>query len=450
MQAPKCSAFDVAFQGKNWRERYLRFRSEHPLECPENTSTMDATAVEQLLYASLQPTGILYGFPVRAPWVLYGTEKRQLPHGEMLHFMFFDLLLVILAIDLAKEEGCHPNVLLQMPQKLFAMVERCMCDSHMLHVPSKIKRGFNMRILVSRHALFKRDTTRLLMQQASLGAFPGEFCNSFLLLDLYHMRHWCQQVYIQKKAPTRVQFFLVKEQQTLRRTLLMLMVAAAYANNTTSLYETRLIRHFIDASFLPKDYRTEAEHLLRTGISLDKVPPLHKVPWLIRQFFLHTTLMTLIDNTVFAPQEHDFTRHLGHYLRVSTKELKTSLTTIAAFFRTHHARFTVLNGKGSMNNLVSGLQQRARRLVKTNLKRIMQEIEETRELKTLLLEATKRSLTREEKEKVRAQLLDILKAIPSLAIFALPGGGVLLPILFQILPFNLLPSTFNEVAEEEN
>src|SRR5206468_1015598 len=52
------------------------------------------------------------------------------------------------------------------------------------------------------------------------------------------------------------------------------------------------------------------------------------------------------------------------------------------------------------------------------------------------------SLTAAEKAKVREQLIDLAKTIPALAIFAAPGGMLLLPILIKLLPFNLLPSSF--------
>ena len=55
-----------------------------------------------------------------------------------------------------------------------------------------------------------------------------------------------------------------------------------------------------------------------------------------------------------------------------------------------------------------------------------------------------RPLSEEERIKVREQLTDIAKSIPALAIFALPGGGILLPILIKVLPFNILPSAFSD------
>ncbi|WNZ63602.1 hypothetical protein QEG98_07750 [Myxococcus sp. MxC21-1] len=50
---------------------------------------------------------------------------------------------------------------------------------------------------------------------------------------------------------------------------------------------------------------------------------------------------------------------------------------------------------------------------------------------------------------MRAQLVDVAKAIPALAIFAAPGGILLLAALGKVLPFSLLPSAFQEAAPVE-
>ena len=61
----------------------------------------------------------------------------------------------------------------------------------------------------------------------------------------------------------------------------------------------------------------------------------------------------------------------------------------------------------------------------------------------LLGQSTLRDLNLEEKKKVKKQLLDICKTIPSLTIFIIPGGSLLLPLLIKLIP-KLLPSAFNE------
>jgi hypothetical protein len=74
---------------------------------------------------------------------------------------------------------------------------------------------------------------------------------------------------------------------------------------------------------------------------------------------------------------------------------------------------------------------------------LLKELSESKELVKLLGKSTQNELSFEEKKKVKKQLLDICKSIPSLTIFLLPGGGLLLPILIKFIP-QLLPSAFNE------
>jgi hypothetical protein len=51
------------------------------------------------------------------------------------------------------------------------------------------------------------------------------------------------------------------------------------------------------------------------------------------------------------------------------------------------------------------------------------------------------------KEKSKKKTMDICKTVPSLTIFLLPGGSLLLPILIKFIP--KLPSAFNENLDIE-
>jgi len=70
-------------------------------------------------------------------------------------------------------------------------------------------------------------------------------------------------------------------------------------------------------------------------------------------------------------------------------------------------------------------------------------------LVSLLSKSTVKDLSTEEKKKVQNQLIDIFKSVPSLAIFMLPGGAVLLPIFIKLIP-KLLPSSFDENRIEKS
>lgn len=87
-------------------------------------------------------------------------------------------------------------------------------------------------------------------------------------------------------------------------------------------------------------------------------------------------------------------------------------------------------------------------LIEKNRKRLLLEIHESKELVKLLAQSTVRDLTKDEQKQVNKQLLDIFKSIPSLAIFMLPGGALLLPLVVKFIP-NLLPSSFNKGVDEE-
>ena len=83
-----------------------------------------------------------------------------------------------------------------------------------------------------------------------------------------------------------------------------------------------------------------------------------------------------------------------------------------------------------------------------NSKRLKKELLESKELIALISKSTVKELTIEEKKKMRNQLIDIFKSIPSLAIFMLPGGAILLPIFVKLIP-TLLPSAFDDNRMEK-
>lgn len=89
------------------------------------------------------------------------------------------------------------------------------------------------------------------------------------------------------------------------------------------------------------------------------------------------------------------------------------------------------------------LVDRLEREIAENIDRIALEVKETGELAQLLGKvAVGQKLTRIEREKAREQLLDLAKVVPSLAIIAAPGGMIIFAALLKVLPFSLLPSSF--------
>jgi hypothetical protein len=67
----------------------------------------------------------------------------------------------------------------------------------------------------------------------------------------------------------------------------------------------------------------------------------------------------------------------------------------------------------------------------------MKELQGSEDIMALLRKARSNELTLEEKEKMRKELIQILKTIPTFVIISLPQKFLTLPILLKILPKNL-------------
>ena len=76
-----------------------------------------------------------------------------------------------------------------------------------------------------------------------------------------------------------------------------------------------------------------------------------------------------------------------------------------------------------------------KRLIIINKEAILMEVLAIRGLMQLLMKTrnTDEKWTREEKKEVKRHLKNIAKILPAIAIFSLPGGSLLLPILTETL-----------------
>ena len=82
-------------------------------------------------------------------------------------------------------------------------------------------------------------------------------------------------------------------------------------------------------------------------------------------------------------------------------------------------------------------------LLHKNKMRLRQELFQSKEAIYLIKKSINSELSATEKQKIKVQLLDICKSIPALAVFLLPGGALLLPLLIKLIP-DILPSSFRD------
>jgi hypothetical protein len=146
--------------------------------------------------------------------------------------------------------------------------------------------------------------------------------------------------------------------------------------------------------------------------------------------------------------EANFLQKLALKLNLSLAFVDKSIQDMNLFLTQNKAQIPYFNFSNPVKHFYEHTTQNVHTLLSRNKNRLQLEISQSKELMVLLAKSTQRDLNPEEKKKVRNQLLDICKTIPSLTIFLVPGGSLLLPILIKFIP-QLLPSAFNENLNQE-
>lgn len=157
--------------------------------------------------------------------------------------------------------------------------------------------------------------------------------------------------------------------------------------------------------------------------------------------------IALYNENLTDENEMLFLHEMAKKFGVSSQFVIECITDRNDFMRQHKHQIPYFNNSNPVKNFYDQATQTVTVLISRNKRRLLKELANNGELAVLLTQSTIRSLDTSEKKKVKKQLLEICKTIPSLTIFMLPGGSLLLPIFIKFIP-KMLPSAFNENLED--
>jgi Asp-tRNA(Asn)/Glu-tRNA(Gln) amidotransferase C subunit len=161
------------------------------------------------------------------------------------------------------------------------------------------------------------------------------------------------------------------------------------------------------------------------------------------RYLLDMACLTVWEDHSLDYTESEFIFGIGKDLGFEKTIILDSIKDVTTFFQLNVDVIPYLKEKNLAKQFYDSMGKIVKKLILRNSKRLLKELSQSAELVALLSKSTMRDLSNEEKKKVQNQLLDIFKSIPSLAIFILPGGAILLPIFIKLIP-KLLPSAFDE------
>jgi LETM1-like, RBD len=362
-------------------------------------------------YTSLKKTGFIYGFSIKT-LLSEPVSRLQLTKEELTKINLFHSLLFIYFSN-------HPKH--SFSQAIDEMVA-------FYRTIEKGKPGFfqklsftsssaeNLEKIIA--ARLHESNTLIKTEVASL------FTYALLFGDVLAFQHYL-------KNPMDLKDYL----EMLEETLVQLSMWALQSKHKKTKYDLLVIEMISDATPYEMTSQTLSGHPL--------VAQLRHRDILEKLFVLDLCSLAVWDDKKLDAVELDFLLQISDELGFSEKQATESISTLKEFSVSNAQKIKLFEYAHPVRHLYKQSSETVKLLILRNKNRLLRELNESGELLKLLSHSTIRELSAEEKSKVKVQLLDVCKTIPSLTIFLLPGGSLLLPLLVKLIP-KLLPSAFNE------
>jgi hypothetical protein len=227
------------------------------------------------------------------------------------------------------------------------------------------------------------------------------------------------------------------------------MIYAAYTDDNAEDKEQRVLWHFLASTELEKSKKARFENRILTGVTLRVLKKERVVDKLLSKFTVELGLFLIQGTHQPNEKEQNKLASLGQALDLSSKEIEESIEMCNAYMLQNQNEILVFQSETETGYVFKAFSKRWIRILGRNKDKLVQEIRESKELMSLIQKSTKEELSAEEKEQVRTQFLDLIKTMPSLALFLLPGGSLLLPLILKLVP-ELMPSAFKVNEIEKN
>jgi hypothetical protein len=255
--------------------------------------------------------------------------------------------------------------------------------------------------------------------------------NALLFIDVLAFRQYLIHGAIPEKYLKKIE-----------ETIVSIVSLALKTKSNKSKYDDLLIKLFESSVRYSKFSKVNIKNL--EDLKLD-----YFTNELEQNYLIDMAGMALWSDGIIEKNEAYFLHKLAELMRVPDDFVTESIVKTNEFINKYKNEIPYFKYSNPVKHFYDQTTQTVVKLITRNKNRLVKEIIQSKELMLLLAYSTRRDLDEKEKKKVRKQLLDICKTVPSLAIFLLPGGSLLLPIFIKFIP-TLLPSAFNENLDHDD
>lgn len=410
---------------KGWIAKYLQLVENGGVQV-RYTKPEELTR-SQYNHHILAQTGIVFGYPSK---LLFGKDwdTSKWTHHEQLTVLLFESLLFT-HLNFKQRTDFNAQDFLE---DLDLFYKKHRVQSLMSMVTFFLKEAPSERL--ERILARRTDVPKQLTNTKSWMAY---FNNAFVYLDVILFED-----FLKNNRKQSIDY------QQLAMLSLAIISISAYADGIIEDNEKQLFNTFLLSADLGGDEKELAKLRFNQGISLKELDSEKVEIWNFKRYLLDLSVLTIFLNHQPKDLESTFLYELRKWLPCSERDLDEAIFITDQFILDNNQRVAYLKDASAMEWMVDNVSHRWLKILGRNKDKLALEIKQSKELVSLIRKSASEELTKEEKEKVKTQFLDIVKSMPALAIFLLPGGALLLPIVLKIIP-DLVPSAFKENELDE-
>ena len=375
------------------------------------------------MHLTLGESGITFGYPIDLIFAKE-LETREWTTREKLKLLLFEAqLFVYLQIHL--DEPFNKDAFLN---KLYAFYH--------YHNASSIKKLLKMFSRPNREERIEevlRDRTSIESNYFENKWWVNTLSNAFIYLDVILFDdyvHWHHEE-------------AIKNYSSYAKNALIALTLSAYSDGLVEKHEKKLFDVYLASANLDDESRDLVKSKFINGASFNDFSLYIPNHWLLKRFLFDLSALNIFSHQELMDKETKFLEELAVNLEVKEEEKEESFGMIENFVLKAQDKAEFLSNNSSYEKVYRSLIGRWTKVLERNKDRIAEELKESKELVSLVNKSRKKELTLKEKEAVKKQFKDIVRSIPALAIFMIPGGTLLLPIVLKVIP-DLIPSAFRE------
>ncbi len=407
-----------------WTKKYLEIRSGFNFDSVFSNELNS----QQKLYKYLQPSGLIYGHPLELPNVIE-FDATEWPVKNRLEVILFEALL---STFLIKNEDNNNSVL--------------DATEHIKEFYSLMSPQISKKKLLQRKA---KDTfvsiERMLANRVKVkaewnsGFYKAFFHNILLFSDVIAFDH-----YLDNKGNKDLDLEnFIKE---FHKYIIYLLSIIINLNEDTKDDNLSYFNHFVESTFLNDKERKLALESQNRSLGEEFSDYFSSANWITKKYFLDIAVLSVWADKSVSLLETEFLNNLAEQIHLDPLEIESSGFAVESYVLQNWNKVHYLQQKQSYLALSKRIVVRMKNISKKYASYIKKEIAENKELIHLLKIAQDRPLSIDEKDKVRQQLVDVLKSIPAFVVLAMPMAFLTVPVLLKILPAEFFPSSFNPNA----